>query len=91
MCPACTPNVPRLPPHVPLQVVLRFRREADESDDAPRSSPLFHVFSTEYKVPCTALPTSTQPQPGPNPAPTRPQSSPDPGLDLSPRLTPDPG
>ena len=71
MCPACTPNVLRLPPHVPLQVVLRFRREADESDDAPRSSPLFHVFSTEYKVPCTALPTSTQPQPGPNPAPTR--------------------
>ena len=76
------PHVHRLQPHVQphLQVVLRFRIEADESDDASRPSLLFHVFSTEYKVPCTALPTSTQPQPSPNP-----------GLDLSPHPTPDPG
>ena len=60
--------------------MLRFRIEADESDDASRPSLLFHVFSTEYKVPRTALPTSTQPQPGPNP-----------GLDLSPHATPDAG
>ena len=49
MCPACNPMCPACNPTY-LQVVLRFRREADEADDAPRSSILFHVFSTEYKV-----------------------------------------